>query len=242
MKKLLIVILAFYLAVSPAVAQKKLKPWREWSKTEAEKVLNDSPWAHPQVDMELTDPNRLNRSRVFGTGNEETRTRLNEERASHYIRIYSARPIRQAFIRLLQLQKKNIDSETLARMNTFAEKPAEDSIVIAVNVDGPDTKPIEKVMQVLRTETTGALRSLSYLERSDGKRVYLREYVPPGPDGVGARFVFPRKLDGQPFLTSTSASVRFISDLGTVLELGSSIKFDMIFKVREMIADGEVEY
>jgi len=236
MKMLLITILAFYLAPSSAVAQEKLKPWQEWSKTEAEKVLNDSPWAHPQVDMDLADPNRLNRSRVTGTGNEEARSRLNEERVAYYIRIYSARPIRQAFIRLLQLQQTNIDPETLARMNAFAEKQPEDSIVLAVHVDGPDTKPIEKVMQVLRRESTGTLRSVSYLERSDGKRVYLNEYVPPGRDGVGARFVFPRKLDGQPFLTSKFASVRFIS------ELGSSIKFDMIFKVKEMIVDGEVEY
>jgi hypothetical protein len=236
MKKLLILLLALYLVVSSAVAQTKLKPWKEWSKTEAEKVLNDSPWAHPQVDMDLTDPNRLNRSRVVGIGNEDARSRLNEERVAYYIRIYSARPIRQAFIRLLQLQQPNIDSETLARMNAFAEKQPEDSIVMAVHVDGPDTKPIEKVMQVLRTESTGTLRSVSYLERSDGKRVYLTQYVPPGRDGVGARFIFPRKLDGRPFLNSTFASIRFIS------ELGSSIKFDMIFKVKEMLMDGEVEY
>ena len=236
MKKLLIVLLAFYLAASSAVAQKKLKPWKEWSKTEAEKMLNDSPWAHPQVDMDLTDPNPLNRSRVSGIGNEETRTRLNEERVAYYIRIYSARPIRQAFIRLLQLQQTNIEPGILARMNAFAEKQPEDSIVIAVQVDGPDTKPIEKVMQVLRTESTGTLRSVSYLERSDGKRVYLTQYISPGRDGVGARFIFPRKLDGQPFLTATFTSIRFIS------ELGSSIKFDMIFKVKEMIVDGEVEY
>ena len=235
MKKLLILLLAF-LAVSSAVAQKKLKPWKEWSQEEAQKVLTDSPWAHPQVDMELADPNRLNRSKVFGVGNEDSRSRLNEERVAYYIRFYSARPIRQAFIRLLQLRQKNIDSETLARMNAFAEKQPEDSIVVAVQVDGPDAKPIEKVMQLLRTETTGKQRSVCYLERSDGKRVYLTEYVPPGKDGVGARFIFPRKLDKEPFLTSKSASIRFIS------ELGSSIKFDMIFKVKEMIVDGELEY
>lgn len=236
MKTLLIGLLAFFLAASSAVAQEKLQSWKKWSKSEAEKMLTDSPWAHPQVDMELTDPNRLNRSRVAGIGNEDTRSRLNEERVAYYIRFYSARPIRQAFIRLVQLQQKNINPETLARMNAFAEKQPEDSIVIAVQVDGPDTKPIEKVMQVLRTESTGTLRSVSYLERSDGKRVYLTQYISPGRDGVGARFIFPRKLDGQPFLTATFTSIRFIS------ELGSSIKFDMIFKVKEMIVDGEVEY
>jgi hypothetical protein len=237
MKKRLILLMAFSLTVSSAIAQKKLKPWTEWSLTEAEKVLTDSPWAHPQVDMELADPNRLNRSKVFGVGNEDARSRLNEERVSYFIRIYSARPIRQAFIRLVQLQQKNIDPETLARMNAFAEKQAGDSIVMAVTVDGPDAKPIEKVMQVLRNETTGTLRSISYLERSDGKRVYLNEYVPPGKDGVGARFIFPRKLDGQPFLDSKSASVRFRSEVGE-----GSIKFDMIFNVKEMIVDGEVEH
>lgn len=235
MKKLLILLLAL-LAVSSAVAQKKLKPWKEWSQEEAEKVLTDSPWAHPQVDMELADPNRLNRSRVVGVGNEDARSRLNEERVAYYIRIYSARPIRQAFIRLLQLQQKNIDPETLARMNAFAEKQPEDSIVVAVHVDGPDSKPIEKVEQLLRTETTGTQRSISYLERSDGKRVYLTQYVPPGKDGVGARFIFPRKLDNEPFLTSKSASIRFVS------ELGSEIKLNMIFKVKDMMVDGELEY
>jgi hypothetical protein len=87
MKKLIIVLLGFYLAASSAVAQKKLKPWKEWSRTEAEKVLSDSPWAHPQVDMELTDPNRLNRSKVEGVGNEDARNRLNEERVAYFIRI-----------------------------------------------------------------------------------------------------------------------------------------------------------
>lgn len=235
MKKLLILLLAF-LAVSSAVAQKKLKPWKEWTQADAEKVLTDSPWAHPQVDMELADPNRLNRSRVVGVGNEDARTRLNEERVAYYIRIYSARPIRQAFIRLLQLKQTNIDPQRLAGMNAFAEKQAADSIVIAVNVDGPDTKPIEKVMQVLRTASTGKLRSDTYLQRGDGKRVYLTEYVPPGRDGVGARFVFPRQLDNEPFLTPTSSTIRFIS------VLDDSIKFDMIFKVKEMIVDGELEY
>ena len=185
---------------------------------------------------DLTVPNRLNRSRVEGIGNEDTRTRLNEERVSYYIRFYSARPIRQAFVRLLQLQQKEIDPQTAERMATFAEKPSQDVIVMAVQVDGPDSKPIEKVMQVLRTASTGTLKSDTYLERSDGKRIYLDEYVPPGRDGVGARFIFSRKLDNQPFLTSDFTSVRFISDLG------SSIKFDMIFKVKPMVLNGMVEY
>jgi len=45
MKTLLIGLLAFFLAASSAVAQEKLQSWKKWSKSEAEKMLTDSPWA-----------------------------------------------------------------------------------------------------------------------------------------------------------------------------------------------------
>ena len=218
------------------VGQKKLKPWKEWSKSDAQKVLDDSPWAHPQVDMELTDANRLNRSRVVGTGDEDVRIRMNSERAVYAIRFLSARPVRQAFVRMIQLQQKDLNPDTVSRMSAFAEKPSEDLIVVAVTVEGPDAKPIEKVMQVIRIASTALLRTDTYLERSDGKRVYLDEYTPPGRDGFGARFIFPRIVDGKPFLSSEFTTVRFVS------ELSSSIKLNMLYKVKDMIIDGKVEF
>jgi len=45
MKTLLIGLLAFFLAASSAVAQEKLQSWKKWSKSAAEKMLTDSPWA-----------------------------------------------------------------------------------------------------------------------------------------------------------------------------------------------------
>jgi hypothetical protein len=121
-------------------------------------------------------------------------------------------------------------------MNAFAEKPSEDSIVIAVTVEGQDSKPIDKVMQVLRATSTPMLRSSTYLESSEGKRIYLEQYAPPGRDGFGARFIFPRRVGERLFLGPESATVRFVSDLG------NSIKFNMIFKVAAMMLDGKLEY
>lgn len=212
--------------------QKQLKPWKEWSKKDAEQVLNDSPWAHLQIDMDLAEASPLTRPR-----DPSTTARLNQgDGVTYGIRFFSARPVRQAFVRMIQLQQKNLTPEMVSRLNDFAEKPSSDSIVIAVSIESPDSNQLGKAMQVVWKATTATLQNSTYLERSDGKRVFLEQYVPPGRDGFGARFIFPRRLDEKPFLSSEFTSVRFVSDLG------SSIKFYMDFKVRDMMLDEKLEY
>ena len=48
-------------AAGSVVGQKKLKPWKEWSKTDAQKILNESPWAHRQIDQDFVEPTPLTR-------------------------------------------------------------------------------------------------------------------------------------------------------------------------------------
>jgi hypothetical protein len=91
-------------------------------------------------------------------------------------------------------------------------------------------------MQIYRNATTTKLKNTTYLERSDGKRVFIEEYTPPGKDGFGARFIFPRMLDGKPFLSPEFSIVRFVS------ELDSTIKLRMDYKVSEMMFDGKLEF
>ncbi|MDT7605258.1 MAG: hypothetical protein QOF61_3255, partial [Acidobacteriota bacterium] len=40
---------ACLLALSLSAQDKKEKPWTEWSKKDAEKILNDSPWGQTQT-------------------------------------------------------------------------------------------------------------------------------------------------------------------------------------------------
>ena len=233
-KKLTVVIfLTICLAAAGSVVgQKRLKPWKEWSKTDAQKVLNDSPWAHLQVDQDFVEPSPLTRPIDSSIG-----TRLNQNEGMTYgIRFFSARPIRQAFVRMIQLQRKDLEPDMVSRLNTFAEVASEDSIIIAVTVENPDANMLGKAMQIVRNATTTSLKNTTYLERSDGKRVFIDQYTPPGSDGFGARFIFPRMLDGKPFLSPEFTIVRFVSDLG------SSIKLHMTYKVKEMMLDDKLEF
>lgn len=220
----------------------KTKPWKEWSKADAEKILNNSAWGQLQVDTDLSEmfftpttdarttraPNANSRLEQ-GATNQETQL-------TYGIRFFSARPVRQAFIRMIQLQQKNLEADVIERMNSFAELPSENAIIIAVTIEGTDKRSLGKVMQLAASAATGTLKNTTYLERNDGKRLFLEEYVPPGRDGFGARFIFPRMVDERPFLSPEIHDVRFVS------EFGSAIKLNMRFKISDMMVDGKLEY
>ena len=91
-------------------------------------------------------------------------------------------------------------------------------------------------MQFLTTATADVFKDKVYLERKDGKRLVLADYRPPGPDGMGAKFVFMRKLEGQPFLTAESDNVRFFA------QLNEKMKLNVKYKVSDMMYDGKLEY
>ena len=228
-----LLLLTFCLTAAGSIfGQKQLKPWKEWSKKDAEKMLTNSPWSQRQVDMDFVEPTPLTRPRDSSI---DATLKQNEGMTSN-IRFFSARPVRQAFVRIIQLQKKDLTPEMMTRLNTFAETPSENLIVIAVAVENPDANMLGKAMQIYRNATTTKLKNTTYLERSDGKRVFIEEYTPPGSDGFGARFIFPRTLDGKPFLSPEHTIVRFVS------ELDSTIKLRMDFKVSEMMLNGNLEY
>src|SRR3954451_23460260 len=99
-KLLIVVSMAICVMAAGSVAgQKPHKSWKEWSKTDAQKILNDSPWAHLQVDQDFVEPTPLTRP-----PDPSIDTRLKQNEGMTYgIRFFSARPVRQAFVRMIQL-------------------------------------------------------------------------------------------------------------------------------------------
>ena len=241
----LICVALFSSALIVTAVQKEKKPWTEWSQKDTEKMLSSSPWAQIQKDTDTSemffkptaDPRAPGNSRAPNADTRLEQGATNQSTNLNYgIRFFSARPIRQAFIRSIQLQQKKLEPDVLERMKNFAELPATDSIIVAVTIEGTDKRAYAKVMQLIESAVTGTLKNTTYLERNDGKRIFLEEYVPPGRDGFGARFIFLRKVDEKPFLTSEFTDVRFVS------EIASTIKLNMRFKLADMMLDGKLEY
>jgi hypothetical protein len=239
-KKVAIAVAAACLLVLPLSAQdKREKPWTEWSKKDVDKMLNDSAWGQTQTSTDTSEmffnptarPDTSGASRnsaardTTGATNQATDVK-------YHIRFYSARPIRRALARQVMLSNQ-LNKEMEERLKNFAELQTNENIIIAVTFDSNDSRYSATAMQAFAGATTASLRNSTYLERSDGKRVFLQEYVIPGRDGFGARFIFPRMVDGRPFITSEATEVRFTSGLAGL---------NMKFKIAKMSSGDALEY
>jgi hypothetical protein len=235
--------LALLLALTGTMAQKKEKPWTEWSKKDADKMLNDSPWAQTQTDTDTSEMfySPTNDPRLGGRATSTTGARIGEGAVNSavsitfHVRFFSARPVRQALARNIEIAQ-NPPPEVVAKLRSFADLQSTNAIIVTVTYESPDQRYSGVVMQAFNSAITGTLKNNTYLERSDGKRLFLEEYVPPGKDGFGARFIFLRELNGQPFITRNTGGVRFYA------QYPNGIKISRPFKVADMIYQGELEY
>lgn len=245
MRRVVFISLLLALCACSAFAQ-KAKPWTEWSEKEAAKILNDSPWGQTQTEGEETrQPEQTSAITQVAAPRSADRQLQREGEApktapsrvlKFRMRFLSAKPVRGAFARLLLLKKAEVDENLSTQLQGFVDRDFSEYVVVAVSVEAADERLAGSAMQALTTVTSDALKDKVYLERKDGKRLVLADYRPPGPDGMGAKFVFMRQLEGQPFLTPESDNVRFFA------QLNEKMKLNVKYKVSDMMYDGKLEY
>jgi len=237
-----------------ASAQRKDYSWMELPKKDADRMLANSPWSQTQIDTDLSEqmysPTKpgtpaIGQTTVKGSvsdqqsvnNNRSDRGALNVEvNVSYRISFLSARPVRQALAKTILAAQRETDDQLVKQLQDFVERDFSPYIVIAVTIDSDDRRVSGPMLQAIASATTGTLKNRTFLERQDGKRLFLTEYHPPIADNLGAKFIFPRLVDGQPFLKSDSGTVRFYS------EFNDSFKLNMRYKVSDMIFDQKLEY
>lgn len=253
MKKLIFAALIISLLLSGVTAQDK--PWAEWTRVEADKILKNSPWAQTQTDTDTsemmyspTSQSGLSSSTRSGAlGTTTDRQSVNNNRVTqgannqaisvnYHVRLLSAKPVRQAFMRVIEITQKETDKELLSGLRSFVDRDFSDFIVVAVTFDSTDGRFSGPALQAFASATIGTLKNKTYLERKDGKRVFLMQYHAPINDGLGAKFIFPRIVDEKKFVNAESGSFRFFS------EVTNQIKLNVTFKPSEMMYDGQLEY
>jgi hypothetical protein len=246
MKKLGIILTFVSALVIGVEAQKKVKPWTEWTEKEALKMLNDSAWGQTQTDTDTSEmfysPNSQNRNPIgnrpldtSGGSNNDRTTQGQTNQATNVdyrIRLLTAKPIRQALARRAQIQNPQLAEQ----LKAFAEQHTDKYIVVAVDFESRDRRYSGPAMQIFNSANTGVLKNSTYLENNDGKRLFLQEYIAPINDGMGAKFVFPRTQNNEQFVNEQSGYLRFYS------EVAKNIKLNMRFKIADMTYDGKLEY
>ena len=113
--------------LATAVAQKADKKWTEWSKKDAQKILEDSPWSQTQTDTDTSqmfysptqDPQRM--GTTSNDSSRQSQGATNQAvNVKYTVRFFSARPVREALIRMMLLAQQP-PPDVLARLTKFAE-------------------------------------------------------------------------------------------------------------------------
>lgn len=225
------------------------KPYTEWSEKDTKNLLQDSPWSQNQ---NFTDTSR-NASTTTSRGGTQTAI-ADVINVKFYMRFFTAKPVRQAISRSMELQYKSEVPEPLAsRLKALATADFPDYIIITVTCESDRaSNMLQEAKALFQKLSTGVIKNSTYLFIKGGQRVFLQEYQPPQNDGLGARFVFPRLVDGKPFITPESGEILFHAELGGGSQLNSTLSNSDVarngftlntrFKVKDMMFDGKLEY
>jgi len=218
-------------------AQWDKKPPAEWTEKDALKLLNDSPWGRT---LTFTSPLEQFRRPVTGAQGANAGTSLppNALQLNFRIRFLSAKPIRQALARVIELKAKGaVKDEVAEQLKQFATGDVAEIIVVAVSVDSQDTgSNVNQAMGLLMQGSTAKFKNNTFLEVKGGKRIFIQEYQPPRPDGFGARFIFQRFVDDKPFVVPESEEIHFVAPLS------DNYRLDRRYKTKDMMYDGKLEY
>jgi hypothetical protein len=235
------ILFAMLLAISALIAQTS-KPWLEWNMKETTKILNDSAWGQSQLETKQADSGS---GAITNTGSSRNMIPRDASKDSpgaitsyikYYIRLLSAKPVRQAIVRKLMLDAPDMDTQRKEQLKSFADATTSDFIVVAVVAEAKDRTMGDEALQAFKIATLESLKDSTYLERQDGQRLLLADFKPPIADGLGAKFVFPRMLNSQPFLEPGSGQLKFYC------QLSKKIKLEARYQVSDMIYGDRLEY
>lgn len=275
LNKLLLFVWLWCLAAS-APAQKvwEKKPYQKWSKDEAIKILNDSPWAqiyYSPTDALANDQETIKRDlddlhieRTMKSGqNTEIQpvpsksttkrpSRPSTDSLPVVIRLYSALPVRQALVRLQQIQagydkmneEQRIGFDATVRGFLSCEICKNYYVVTLAKIIDPATRASDEALfqRLKLADVKGRVRLVS---GTDEKRD-LTQFNPPRRADESAMLFFLRRDDkGLPLISSQSKEfkVKFDTEfLGGSNGYGSILPRDFQFRISDLTVNGNIEF
>jgi hypothetical protein len=208
------------------------EPFHKWSLDRAVQILNLSPWARQETFTRV----------ISGVGSGISGEK--EIYNTFYIRFLSARPIREAYARIQQLQhgydkmsaneKKQFEKAQLSNLDLDVSK----WIVVSVSFRSNDPNEESTVRRFFQSETVQTLKTKAFLSTPSCPQVELSAYFPQREESVGAKFVFRREVNGAPLLTKECPNITVeLLDITTAIT-----RLRATFAVEPMVIGDQLVY
>lgn len=211
------------------------KPYRQWSEKECRKLLEDSPWAknytQTQILIESLQTNGTERAR-------EARPQID-----YQAQFRSALPVRQAVVRLLQINSK-YDAMPPEQKQAFDQKAEEflnkrfpDKVVLHVAYSSNVQADDRELARHWRSQTTETLKNQVFLILPGGDTVQLLGYAVTQGAGREFQFEFPRQHKGRPLIRPDDKTLQLEFPHPSIRGQGGA-RILIAFKVEKMLIEG----
>ena len=216
--------LSFVAAFAQDTQKTLQKPYQKWSDAEATKIISNPPWADQyQSEGGLASVAQQTQAREQSDTNLGGRNRGSGSRnltvSPITIRLHSALPVRQAIVRLQQLQV-GYDKMSEADRNKFDESrkvflncPACQNYYVVTLTKWKDSTPGAVDDGIFQTMNFEDFIGKVWLANEKNERREVMMFTPPKGAGESAWFFFKRNDDkGVPLLTPDSKELKFVFD------------------------------
>lgn len=256
-------VLSILLIFGTVVAQKTWeKPMQKWSKEDVIKILNTSPWV--QTYQSTEGMAAIDKEQIAKTQND---LRINTSTTSQnvsgsttrtlsvvpvIIRLHSALPIRQALVRLQQIEagydkmdEKKRTAFDKAMTNILDCPLCQDYYVVtmakAINSSRENVE--DGLFQTMKNEQ---LKGNIWLVNEKGEKQELEQFIPPKSATDLALFFFKRKTDkGTLFLTPEDKHFKFVFNntfLNSNNAYSNILPRSFEFKVSSITVNGDLSF
>lgn len=210
-----LVAIGIMVATIPAQEGLPRKPYTEWSREEATRVLNASSWALQQ-EVRIKFDKEVQKaagsySGVTSAAAAQAQTEVTTQMPVDFIftlRLRSAMPVREALVRLKTLDT-DFEKMTREQMGAFdklakgmLECPAcAGNYVVTLSSRSKNSPGADAVFTVFKGGRISDLQRYIFIANEHGERRQLVHFVAPKAPGDEATFFFPRFGDkGEPLL------------------------------------------
>lgn len=213
--------------------------WSEWTEQEAISVVNNSQWGKTvrgaSLIRTMTPPILPNMNQIWEQDKLLGIYRAVPATDFHY-RLLSARPVRNAMARIIFGRRPGAGDDLKSGLQAFIDQDFRDWVVITIDFEVREGFNAHLVKQIFTEAKFEGLKKYVFLSIDGKKRVPIARYIPPGEDGLGAKFIFPRFDNGVEIVTAGTRDIRFQAVMNDL------VQFDVKFKVPDLIVNGTVEY